>query len=1022
MLYSDKVQVAVNSAHDTAIANKIIDMMQSLKLKNNNKTACRWIWELIQNAKDVVECTETVNIEVDFNEDKHYLAFKHDGKSFTTENIVSLISQVSSKERMQSLKNGVTGKFGTGFLTTHLLSEKVKIEAYLQDEDEPLKEINILLDRSGETKDDVIKAVNESFRQLKESREVDNSVNRSSRDFNTCFLYELDDAGIEIAKNGLNSLYISIPYVFAFVEKINSIKINDSFYAERGEKKVYGNMEAHAIHITENESETKLKIIIYHSEDIDLAIPVIVRDKEILIDEYQENVPKLFCDFPLIGTEEFSFPVIINSSRFNPDEPRSGIYLTDKKNKIIDENKKLMIQALNAYKELLNYVAEKKWKQIYNIARVPKQEPKEWLSKEWVDGIVEECREHIKTIKIIDTIDGGRKALFNFSDEQEVFIIGDRNDTTRELVWEMAISIYPENMVIFSEIHKWYNSLWTECKNFNVKLLTEKIESCECLENLELKLNGIMDSVDWLNRYYEVLVLTKNVEMLNMVKVFPNQFGHFCKLSELFLDTGIEEIYKKILSLFEVECRKYLLNKKIILPENVLCNKYDYDKLFDEILEAMNSCVCSEQDAMANLIVIYDRETKEDKEQVDLLNLLDGLFSDQIPDDYEVKKTNADIMERVRRYWCSEMADLVSKYKNVNNLANNLKLDEGDNVWLWMKQLIEYFENYKHKNLFERKTKPITPNQNGEFMDIENLFLDSGDIDDIFKDIMCENGEDIRSILLPIDIYFDLPVSRVKGLKDVVQGVTEYVKKNQGLSKNRNDEIRYLFNRLFCWINDNQEKAQINFKEIVDNKHWLYNDEEIAQNMKKAEKYDDLMKKYNIQDAKDLEKVLMTYSQESENAGEEKIEISEELMIQYGISSIEEFEKAKELNIFKENFVHISVIDKSKFEYVKSILERAKKAVFEHLATLREYDITYSVEVTNTIFVIKKQGKEIVLITRPSDYEQVILYYGAERDILDYEKEYELWVEDGITKPQQITFGKMLKLTGINKIPLRKVK
>ena len=77
MLYSDKVQVAVNSAHDTAIANKIIDMMQSLKLKNNNKTACRWIWELIQNAKDVVECTETVNIEVDFNEDKHYLAFKH---------------------------------------------------------------------------------------------------------------------------------------------------------------------------------------------------------------------------------------------------------------------------------------------------------------------------------------------------------------------------------------------------------------------------------------------------------------------------------------------------------------------------------------------------------------------------------------------------------------------------------------------------------------------------------------------------------------------------------------------------------------------------------------------------------------------------------------------------------------------------------------------------------------------------------------------------------------------------------
>ena len=43
MSYSDKVQASRNSAYDTAIANKIIDMMQELKLKNDEKTACRWI-------------------------------------------------------------------------------------------------------------------------------------------------------------------------------------------------------------------------------------------------------------------------------------------------------------------------------------------------------------------------------------------------------------------------------------------------------------------------------------------------------------------------------------------------------------------------------------------------------------------------------------------------------------------------------------------------------------------------------------------------------------------------------------------------------------------------------------------------------------------------------------------------------------------------------------------------------------------------------------------------------------------
>ena len=122
----------------------------------------------------------------------------------------------------------------------------------------------------------------------------------------------------------------------------------------------------------------------------------------------------------------------------------------------------------------------------------------------------------------------------------------------------------------------------------------------------------------------------------------------------------------------------------------------------------------------------------------------------------------------------------------------------------------------------------------GVITTIEEVFLDSGEIDDVFKDIVSEMGDDIRGILLPIDIYLELPASREKGLKDVVYRVTEYVKERQGLSKNQDERVRRNFNRLFCWMNDNPEKALIHFKEIVDNKHWLYNDEEIALNMKKS--------------------------------------------------------------------------------------------------------------------------------------------------------------------------------------------
>ncbi len=64
----------------------------------------------------------------------------------------------------------------------------------------------------------------------------------------------------------------AIPYVFAFVERINSIKVNDSLYIERGEKGKLGLAEVHTIYITENGNKNKLFILLYHEEKIDLAI------------------------------------------------------------------------------------------------------------------------------------------------------------------------------------------------------------------------------------------------------------------------------------------------------------------------------------------------------------------------------------------------------------------------------------------------------------------------------------------------------------------------------------------------------------------------------------------------------------------------------------------------------------------------------------------------------------------------------------------------------------------------------
>ncbi len=115
---------AREQAHDTNVANKIIDSLKGLKQNSDDKSRCRWVWELIQNAKDVVNSTGGVDIKIDFNEQERTLRFSHNGKPFTIQNIIFLIEQVSTKDRDEKSSRS-TGKFGTGFMTTHLLSAKV---------------------------------------------------------------------------------------------------------------------------------------------------------------------------------------------------------------------------------------------------------------------------------------------------------------------------------------------------------------------------------------------------------------------------------------------------------------------------------------------------------------------------------------------------------------------------------------------------------------------------------------------------------------------------------------------------------------------------------------------------------------------------------------------------------------------------------------------------------------------------------------------------------------------------------
>lgn len=92
-------------------------MIDKLRLSSNENSPRRWIWELLQKAKDVTNSSGKVKIKVCLDEERGIMEFSHNGKPFTTTHLVYLIEQVSTKERNEENYEieSKSGKFGTGF-------------------------------------------------------------------------------------------------------------------------------------------------------------------------------------------------------------------------------------------------------------------------------------------------------------------------------------------------------------------------------------------------------------------------------------------------------------------------------------------------------------------------------------------------------------------------------------------------------------------------------------------------------------------------------------------------------------------------------------------------------------------------------------------------------------------------------------------------------------------------------------------------------------------------------------------
>jgi hypothetical protein len=141
-------------------------------------------------------------------------------------------------------------------------------------------------------------------------------------------------------------------------------------------------------------------------------------------------------------------------------------------------------------------------------------------------------------------------------------------------------------------------------------------------------------------------------------------------------------------------------------------------------------------------------------------------------------------------------------------------------------------------------------------------------------------------------------------------------------------------------------------------------------------------------------------------------------LVSLGISSPAELEEALKDPAISSRFYHTSTPTTDMFIYAQRLIERAKQNIIRFLKDHPDYDCTDLEETASTIFAgIQKNGVPIQIVTRPSDNEEVIIYYSSEKDTLDSDNA-ELWVDNNINEPHILTLGRILKSTGINRIPI----
>ncbi|HLP87078.1 MAG TPA: hypothetical protein VK184_00530 [Nostocaceae cyanobacterium] len=1021
-------------------AQKIIEKMRILRMSSTENSKRRWIWELLQNANDKSAIDfpdKRVSILIKLNQD--FIEFSHNYSFFTYKNIQGIIRQISSDDKdwgdvdRTELPKTI-GRFGTGFLTTHLLSDQVNVRGIFKHENGQYQRLNFPLNRTGREIQPIIASINDSFQTAEEvlqsSPELTNN-DLDFNDFNTTFRYELNSQGLSVAEIGLNDLENSLPYTLIFVDKIEYVEI-----IREGKVVVYEKQEPYyltnEIKVFKFEKTLNGKIeelhYAYLSKNLtSIVVPISCNEEKISIQLLDKSIPRIFLGFPLIGTEDFSFPAVFNNPFLEPTEPRDGIFITDHEEENILNNKRIIKEAIDLYFILLQYAINENWQNLYLLAKTDLPTEKDWISQDWYKNQVQKVlRATLIKSEIVYT-DSPQEPKIKLEDALFPY---SKSKTKISTIWEFAKEFLIHRLPKYEHIEFWYEIIdnsWGKNLRYTLKQLVADVSAYSNIKLLADRIDkSENDVLIWLEKLIN-FVLEEEQELLDNLAIIPNQYGNFKPRKELWEDKNIPEALKDILKTLQEDWRVNLKHPQIKTVNLTIV------KAVDDIITRINKIIKENKNpnihsAVLELISCFPSDNGSSNKNHDFWRFAKDFYPNT-PDKKILKNWSDSIWEECHKWFVHKICKDVEQQQNIEKLTAHLEKD----ALSWLNQFTLFIAKYNFEPCFNDYA--ILPNQREELKKKKDLSVDYG-IDETLKDIFEELGSEIRSCLLATEIELEIE-GKICTSKTVAQDITEIVLtilKNE-VTGTRQEKNKEIFAKILVWFHENEKLAQEIFGDLYEKRHRLRSDEEIIADIKFRQAILNNKNGYTEEDIIELinipkEELLLKWKESGQRDKIQEQEIeqeeiddfinSEDLLTALGIYSLEELENAKHRlteNRYIRVLCNISSNPQEAFLRVMEMIERAKNNVRDYLSKKEEYNCENWYEESITVIAgVKKNDKLIKIVVRPSDGGQVILYYSQEFDALEI-PDSELWIDDS-RKQENLTLGKILKNTRIYRIPL----